>query len=70
MQDLGPFRTGTNPLGDPMGHLDSESRIAAVRDFDRDQCIQALAMVNVQSSVRKAVYARIRKLNKLEREKR
>lgn len=41
-----------------------EDRIAAVREFDRDQCRAALEVPGLQKTVEKAIHARLRKLEK------
>jgi hypothetical protein len=55
--------TDTNPItGEPMGAWTAEDRISLVRGFDREQCLAALNLPNLQATVRAAVAKRIRLL--------
>lgn len=64
---LGPFVTD-HYRGVAYGHMDADSRIRAVRSFDADQCRQALAMPNLQKTVRAAAERRLRMLEDLAKE--
>lgn len=60
---LGPFATGKHD-GHEVGHVDAQSRIALVRGFDRKQCLAALQLKHLQSTVRAAVARRIRQIER------
>jgi hypothetical protein len=61
--NLGPFITGR--FGDTVyGAVSVDDRVRMVRGFTTEQCLQALRMPNLQTSVREAVERRMRKLSK------
>lgn len=62
---LGPFTTGQVD-GRPVGHTDVQGRLGMVRSFTRYECEQALAMPNLQATVRKAVERQLRRHKKAE----
>lgn len=62
---LGPFTTGEVD-GHPVGYTDVQSRLAMVKSFTRYECEQALAMPNLQATVRKAVERQLRRHKKAE----
>jgi hypothetical protein len=45
-------------------HCDVESRLALVRTFNKEQCNAALALTDMQKTVRVACERRLRKLEK------
>lgn len=58
-----PFMTGTNPItGDPMGAVTADDRKRMARNFNRQQCMDALAMPRLQTTVRAVVARRLRVL--------
>lgn len=64
-----PFMTSTNPVtGTPMGAVTVGDRLAMVRRFTREQCMQAQALPGLQASVQAAVARRLRQLTAWENE--
>lgn len=61
---LGPFATGSHPVYGEIGATDAASRIQMVRRFGREQCIQALGMSHLQTTVRAAVARRLRQIER------
>jgi len=58
-----PFVTGVYK-GREVGHVDAVSRIDAVREFDEQQCRDALTLNCLQKTVQNALWNRIEKLRK------
>lgn len=63
MSGLGPFRTGRYN-GHEVGYFDAASRLEAVKRFSASQCREALAMSDLQATVRQAALRRLRKLER------
>lgn len=64
---LSPFFS-VQPGGHVLGHVDVNGRLQALKQFDKDQCQQALERTDgLQATVRKALEARIRKLDRATR---
>ena len=60
-----PFMTGLNPItGGPIGAVDVASRIKMVQAFNRNQCMQAMQLPDLQETVRAAVARRLRHLER------
>lgn len=57
-----PFFAGYHD-GRPTEWIDVESRLGLVRDFNLDQCWNALIVPGLQKTVEKAVRRRMRKLD-------
>lgn len=55
--------TGKNPItGTPMGAVTVADRVAMVRQFTREQCMQAQALPGLGAGVQAAVARRLRQL--------
>ncbi|MBW8034182.1 MAG: hypothetical protein FVQ79_00510 [Planctomycetes bacterium] len=63
MKKENPFVTGAYN-GHLVGHIDVDSRIHTVREFNLDQCKRALNVPGLQRTVERAIKSRIRKLEK------
>lgn len=59
-----PFKAGIY-AGKQSYHTDAEDRIRVVANFDRAQCAAALKVEGLQLTVRRAVMARLRHLDKV-----
>ena len=64
MSSLGPFATETHPEFGEIGTTDVAGRIQMVKEFDRDQCMQAMQMSELQATVRAAVARRLRRIER------
>lgn len=60
---MNPFETGqVTPRGIRLQYSSADERIARVREFTADQCRAALALPDLQKTVRAAIERRLKKL--------
>ena len=61
---MNPFETGQVYNGHRLQHCDAQDRITCVKEFNAAQCRAALALPDLQKTVRTAVERRLRALEK------
>lgn len=64
---MNPFETSQTYNGHRLQICDGQDRILCVKGFDADQCRAALALPDLQKTVRSAIERRLRALARIDR---